>query len=172
MSLTSSTSSASAASSGAPIWAHLLRWLSRGSLRRRRPTPQSPLPSPPRIWTHLGAPLCARPSKAHLLLVRSRGAAAARLVAHSLRRRRPTPQSRDSSPPRIWTHLGAPLPARPIKAHLLLVRSRGAAAARLVAHSLRRRRPTPQSPLPSPPRIWAHLGAPLCARPSKAHLLL
>src|SRR6266404_4214651 len=131
MSLTSSTSSASAASSGAPIWAHLLRWLSRGSLRRRRPTPQSPLPSPPRIWTHLGAPLRARPSNAHLLLVRSRGAAAARLVAHSLRRRRPTPQSPLSSPPRIWTHLGAPLRALPINAHLL--HSRGAAAATFVA---------------------------------------
>src|SRR2546426_11634985 len=50
-------SSASAVCSGAPIWAHLLRCLSRGSLRRRRPTPQSPLPSPPRIWTLLDAPL-------------------------------------------------------------------------------------------------------------------
>ena len=29
---------------------HLLRWLSRVSLRRTRRTPQSPLPSPPRIW--------------------------------------------------------------------------------------------------------------------------
>src|SRR5205085_3395464 len=66
--------------SGAARWAHLLRWLVARSLRRRRPTPQSrarrrlasgpisPLrwraayasvasSSPPRIWTHLAAPL-------------------------------------------------------------------------------------------------------------------
>src|SRR5882724_7364775 len=115
-------SSASAASSGATIRAHLLRWLVARSLRRRRPTPQSRDSSPPRIWTLLVAPLRALTINAHLLRW---------LVARSLRRRRPTPQSRDSSPPRIWTLLVAPLRALTINADLL--RSRGAAAATFVA---------------------------------------
>src|SRR5207245_6997898 len=89
----------------ATIRTQLRRWLRRGSLRRRPPTPQSPLPSPPCIWTRLVAPLRALTLNAHLRRWLRRG---------SLRRRRPTPQSPLPSPPRIWTRLVAPLRPPPI----------------------------------------------------------